>query len=101
MKIINQKYKSDDGAEEFYVAHLFSENGHFENKDGKACGWHIQLGTNDSEENYTEVIEEAVAHLVPTELPELTYHNLTEEEQAEIEAEIEALANGIEERAID
>lgn len=101
MKTINQKYKSDDGTEEYFVTHLFSENGYFTNKDGKPCGWHIQLGTNDSEENYAEVIEEAVAHLVPTELPELTYHKLTEEEIAEIEKEIEAQSHGIEERSID
>lgn len=47
-------HKTDDTIEEFDVDHIYSETGHLCNMQGRACGWHIQLGTYDSADNYSE-----------------------------------------------
>lgn len=59
-----QYFKTPDGEIMDTITHIYSENGHFE-KNGKKQGWHIQLGTNDAAENYTEVIDNNVTHAVP------------------------------------
>lgn len=47
-------HKTDGTIEEFDVDHIYSETGHLCNMQGRACGWHIQLGTYDSTDNYSE-----------------------------------------------
>lgn len=69
MKTLQQKYLNYDGTAAFTVTHIYSERGHFE-RNGHACGWHIQLGTNDRADNYTEV-EDGSTHEVPASLPDI------------------------------
>lgn len=91
MKTLTQHIKQDDGTE-YDVTHIYAESGYFvekatKKKDRSPVGWHIQLGTNDSAENYIEVADENEIHMIPDSLPELYVHVVTQEE---IEAEIKA-----------
>lgn len=51
------------------LTHIFSSDGHFV-RDEKPQGWHIQLGTYDSADNYTEV-HNGEQHEVPESLPDI------------------------------
>lgn len=87
MKTLTQKYIGDDGKPEsvFEVTHIFAESGYLRQKFGRKrrnCGWHVQLGTNDSPDNYVEVPGEQ-ANDVPETLEDVEYHVLTEQELAE------------------
>lgn len=64
MITLKENYKDTRGNTIAEITHIFAENGHFE-RDGRKQGWHIQLGTNDAVENYTEVIDEGVSRSVP------------------------------------
>lgn len=95
MKTLTQKIIQDDGTE-YEITHIFAESGHFvektkKKKDRSDVGWHIQLGTEDSADNYTEVQDENELHDVPDSLPDLYIHVKTEKE-----LEIEIIENGIE-----
>lgn len=95
MKTLTQKIIQDDGTE-YEVVHIYAESGYFvdkskKKKDRSDVGWHIQLGTNDSADNYTEVPDENEVHAVPDSLPDLHVHVKTE---GELKIEIEE--NGIE-----
>ena len=63
-------HKLDGQTEEFDVDHIYTESGHFCNMDGKPCGWHIQLGTNDSVDNYSEEFGSDF-HDIPDSLPDV------------------------------
>lgn len=91
MRTLKQHFLGDNGLEEYYVIHIYSENGFFTTDISGhelACGWHIQLGTNDSVENYKEH-EGTEDHFIPEELPDVVYHVFTDEELAELDSENE------------
>lgn len=76
---IKQHFYSDDEprTQDFYKTHYFSETGHFEYKSGalkgKACGWHLELGTSSRITKYVE-IDDGEAHEVPTSLEDMIIH---------------------------
>lgn len=81
-----------DNGTEYDIVHIYAESGYFVEKskkkaDRSSVGWHIQLGTNDSAENYVEVPDENDLHLVPETLTPLYVHVVTQEE---VEAEVKA-----------
>lgn len=87
MITLKQKYYSDDDPRSIdrEITHIYAEHGYFKEKIGnkkRASGWHIQLGASDSPDNYEEVVEEGVDHTdsIPTELPEICIHIMSEEE---------------------
>lgn len=89
MKQLTQHFIGDDGTEDFYITHIYSESGYFTKRlNGRdfECGWHIQIGSADSPKNYTEH-KGTASREIPAELPDVIYHILTPEEMAEIEAE--------------
>lgn len=91
MKTLTQHIVQDNGTE-YDITHIYAESGYFVEKSKKKAdrspvGWHIQLGTNDSADNYVEVPDENEVHIIPDSLPPLYVHVVTEEE---IEAEIKA-----------
>ena len=52
------------------TTHIYAETGHLIDKTSHICGWHIQLGTADSEDNYTEEAG-TEQHDVPESLPDV------------------------------
>ena len=91
MIILQQHVIGDDDPRtiDYYVTHIFAEGGYFKEKIGRKkrpSGWHIQLGTNDSPDNYTEVKDDTYEkHEIPDSMPDLVVHVITEEEQKAIE----------------
>ena len=87
MIVLKQKYYSDDETRSIdrEITHIYAEHGYFKEKIGRkkrASGWHIQLGTSDSIDNYTEVEEEGIDHTsdIPETLPDICVHIMSEEE---------------------
>lgn len=70
MKTLIQKYYRD-GELLMEVTHIYSETGYFVRVgDTHPQGWHIQLGTSDSADNYNEV-PGSESHNVPAFLPDI------------------------------
>lgn len=63
-------HKLDGTTETTEMTHIYSENGYFIDNSEHKCGWHIQLGTADSEDNYTEEAG-TEQHDVPASLPDV------------------------------
>lgn len=71
MELIKEHYiihQKNGEVFEFDIDHIFVDTGHFCNMNGKPCGWHIQLGTNDSADNYSHEFSDEW-HDIPDELP--------------------------------
>ena len=82
MVTLNQNLFHEDGSLATTVTHIYSGNGHFE-RGGLYQGWHIQLGTNDTAEHYTEVTSESETHDVPASLPDIVIPDPVEPEEDE------------------
>lgn len=63
-------HKLDGTTETTTTTHIYAETGHLIDKTSHVCGWHIQLGTADSEDNYTEETG-TEQHDVPASLPDV------------------------------
>ena len=89
MKIRAQHYilnKLDSTTAEWTETHIFAEdNCLFKKKDGgSVLGWHIQLGTLDSAENYEDILVEGESvHEVPDSYPDITLQEQEEETKVE------------------
>lgn len=82
-----QKYLDTQGAVVMIVTHIYSDIGHFE-RDGLRAGNHIQLGTNDSADNYNEVPDETGGYQnIPASLPDIILPDPEEEPDADAAAE--------------
>lgn len=91
MITLTQKYINSDGSPAWESVHIYAPAGHFE-QDGKACGWHIQLGTDSTADEFAEV-SDGTAHDVPASLPDIIIMPAPEEtEEAEIPDYEDALA---------
>lgn len=80
--------KLDKTKEVINIVHIFADDfKHFE-QNGKKLGWHIQLGSVDSEDNYIEV-DGGEKHDIPTKLETLYVEETKEEfvEESEVENE--------------
>lgn len=90
MKVLKQKFVSDNEeiAPSYEITHIYSETGYFRSKGDrkkKSEGWHIQLGTGASKDDYSEIKGDE-AHEVPEALEDINFHAMTEEEiQAEMQ----------------
>ena len=88
MTTLTQKFTDWEG-NTWSVTHIYSPAGHFE-RDGFPQGWHIQLGTNDTAEHYTEVTDGST-HTVPESLPDIYIEEPEEGEEATAEEVVTAL----------
>jgi hypothetical protein len=74
MEIRYEKYilhKLDETTETWTITHIYAPTGHFVDKHGLKAGWHIQLGTGASPDDYTAVEDPGVTHDVPDTLPDV------------------------------
>jgi len=79
----NVNFHNLDGTVDTTVTtHIYASTGHFEDSKGHRAGWHIQLGTSDSPENYTE-IDDGTPHDVPESLPDIDVYEEEDESDAE------------------
>ena len=69
------------------LTHIFAPTGTFRDKQDRPAGWHIQLGTYDSADNYTEYPDPATPHEVPDAMPDII---IIPEDETDPEAEAEA-----------
>ena len=92
MEIRYEKYilhHLDETTETWTITHIYAPNGHFIDKRGRKAGWHIQLGTNASPDDYTVVEDPGVTHDVPDILPDVEIWEEPEPEEPEETAEPE------------
>ena len=89
MKILIQKIITPTETRE--VTHMYSETGHFE-RNGLNEGWHIELGTGASVDDYTEHTG-LCDHEVPDSLPDII---VPEDEEGDEEAEVEDYQRALE-----
>lgn len=86
-----QNYKHENGDLIESITHIYSPDGYFE-RNGYRQGWHIQLGTDDTTENYKEM-SIGEYHPVPDSLPDIIIPDPPEEEATieDYQAALEAL----------
>jgi hypothetical protein len=89
MQAVKQHFKctrATGAVSEWDVVHIYAPLGHFEDKAGHPCGWHIQLGTGHTADDFTEVTDEGVSHEVPATLPDVETVEALPEYETEAEA---------------
>lgn len=71
MITLTQRVLKEDGTLLNTLTHIFATTGTFKGKNNLPAGWHIQLGTYDSADNYTEYPDPANPHEVPDTMPDI------------------------------